>query len=371
MKFRRFRRGSASEQTPPRAEDFVHAAAYRVAPLLHTAADRVGPLAVSAADRIGPLTHLASERVTPLAVQVAGRVSPIYATATGYFIPYATQAAERVAPYAANAKQRSAQVAHEAVERIGPRLEDALGRVTPAVDAAREKVSDDLLPRLSDALGAAAAAPVVVEATKRGKATLAAAKGDLALPEPEPERGGGWVKRIAIVAALGGAAAFAVRKLLGSADADWQAARPTAPYSPARADGSSAARATDGTTASDPIVAASAATDAADTSSGYEPIAETTSVGLIEDADDIAPDAPGAVESPGSGTGHLSGGVAPAPGDAADITSEINVEEGVGSPSGLKPSDPITVLADPDLANSESPEAQESRYLGDDNAEGR
>ncbi len=142
-------------------------------------------------------------------------------------------------PLPKSAKQRGAQVAHDAVEKFGPVFEDALDKVPPAVEAARTKMHDDLLPKLAEALAAAAAAPIVVEATDRGKAVVAeaagrgkavvaAAKGEVPAPKPKSR----WLKRLAIVIAVGGIAAIVARKLLGSSDADWQAARPTAPYVP-------------------------------------------------------------------------------------------------------------------------------------------
>jgi hypothetical protein len=148
--------------------------------------------------------------------------------------PYAVKAGERLAPLAAS----GAHAAHEAAERVGPVLEDAYhrvgdtyGRVGPAFESAKDRMSDELLPKLSTALGAAAASPIAVEAVKRGRATMAAARGELSLPEPK--KGGSWVKRVAIVAAVAGVVAVVVRKLLsGSTDSGWQAARPSAPYSP-------------------------------------------------------------------------------------------------------------------------------------------
>ena len=122
------------------------------------------------------------------------------------------------------------QVAHDAYDRFSPALDSARDRVASAVEVAREKVSDDLLPRLSGALTAAAASPIAVEAAKRGQATLAAAKGELSLPEPKKK--GRWVKRLAIVAAVTAAAVVAFRKFFGTKDADWQAARPSTPYAP-------------------------------------------------------------------------------------------------------------------------------------------
>ena len=236
---------SAATRVGPLAEaaaDRIGAAADKVSPLAHSAADRMGPLAQSAAERVGPMTHQAAERLTPLAHsaadriaplanQAAERVSPYAQQAANKVSPYAHQAAERIAPIATTAKQRGARVAHDAVEKIAPVVDQTLERVSPAVEAARGKVSSEIVPKISDALSAAAGAPVVVEAKKRGKAAVAAAKGELELPT-EKKRRGGWIKWVAIGAVIAGAAVVLVRKFLGGRDADWQAARPTTPYAP-------------------------------------------------------------------------------------------------------------------------------------------
>jgi len=194
-----------------------------VGPITHEAAERLSPLAHSAADRIAPLANQAVDRVSPYAQQAVSKVSP-----------YAQQAAGRITPIATSARQQGARVAHDALEKIGPILDEALEKVSPAVDAARGKMSEEILPKLSEVLSAAAGTPVVVEATKRGKAAVAAAKGELELPAEEKKKKSRWLMRIAIVAAIAGAAVFVVRRFLGSRDADWQAARPTTPYAPPR-----------------------------------------------------------------------------------------------------------------------------------------
>jgi hypothetical protein len=123
-------------------------------------------------------------------------------------------------------------VAHDAVERFGPVLDDALEKVPPAIEAARERVSEEIVPKLTKALGAAAGTTAVVEAKKRGKATVAAAKGELELPEEKSK--GRWLKWFAIAAVIAGVAVFVGRKFLGAKDSDWQAARPTTPYAPSQ-----------------------------------------------------------------------------------------------------------------------------------------
>jgi hypothetical protein len=235
---------SAAVRVGPLAEaaaDRIGAAADRVSPLAHTAADRVGPLAQSAAERVGPITHeaadrlaplahSAADRIAPLANQAVERVSPYAQQAVSRVSPYAQQAAERITPMATSAKQRGARAAHDAVDRIAPVLDQALEKVSPAVEATRSKVSGELVPKISEALSVAAGAPVVAEAAKRGKAVVAAAKGELEQPKQKKKRG--WLKWLLIAAGLVGVAVFVIRKVLGGQDADWQAARPTTPYAP-------------------------------------------------------------------------------------------------------------------------------------------
>ena len=255
---------AARKLVAPAAEDAIHAAADRLGPLVHNAADRVGPLAQSAADRVGPLAQSAADRVTPLAQTAFDRVGPYVEQAVDRVGPYVEQAVDRVGPYAHEAKKRGARVAHDAVERLGPRLDDAMERVSPAVEAARDRMQDDLLPKLSDALNAAAGSPVAIEAGKRGRAVVGAAKGEL---EPKKQKKKGrWIKRIAIVAVVAGVAAVVVKKLLGSSDQGWQAARPSAPYAPTPPTPSSPWSERADSPQSDGAVTPSPATDPADSS---------------------------------------------------------------------------------------------------------
>jgi hypothetical protein len=152
-----------------------------------------------------------------------------------------------VGPYAKTAKQRGARVAYDAVEKLGPAREDALDKVPPAVEATRTRMHDEVLPRLADALAAAAAVPVVVEAAGAVEKGAGAPSG--------PRRR--WPKRLVIVVAIGGVAAIVTWKLLRSSGKDWQE-RPTAPGvpepppPPATSTGSAASPATDLTSANGP-----------------------------------------------------------------------------------------------------------------------
>ena len=257
---------SAATRVGPLAEaaaDRIGTAADKVSPLAHTAADRLGPLASSAAEQVGPITHSAADRIAPLAGSAADRIAPLATGAVDRVSPYAQQAASRVAPYAqqaaerlgpiaTSAKQTGARVAHDAVEKFGPVLDEALEKVPPAIEVARGKVSEEIVPKLTKALAAAAGTPAVVEAKKRGKAAVAAAKGELELPEEKKK--GRWLKRFAIAAAIAGAAVVVVRMVLGRRDADWQAARPTTPYAPSRPAEPSAAAGPGGRAAAAPVV---------------------------------------------------------------------------------------------------------------------
>ena len=243
---RKNRVDAARSKFAPVAETLAATATEKIVPLAHTTADRVVPfaqnvaaraipiatgaaaaagplahqaygkaaLAVGATAAAGPLVHQMYEKAAPLAGQAVDAVSPYTHAVADKVSPYTEMAAVRIAPVLAG----GAAAAHGAAERVGPALESA-----------RDRVSDELLPKVTTALSAAAASPLAVEAVKRGRATAAAARGELSLPEPAPKRGG-WVKRIALVAALAGVAAVVVRKFLGgNQDSGWQAARPSTP----------------------------------------------------------------------------------------------------------------------------------------------
>ena len=209
---------SAAEKVGPlamSAADAIGAAADKVSPFAHSAADRVGPLAQTAAGRVGPLAQTAADKIAPLTGQAVVRVGPYAKLAVERVTPITQSAAERIAPLAATARVRGVQVSEDARRIISPVLDDAAVRLGPVVTSARARVSSDLLPRWHDVLGLVGAAPVVEE---------------VVLPAPKEKRR--WVKRIAIVGALGAVIAVVLRRFLGGQDADWQAARPSAPYVP-------------------------------------------------------------------------------------------------------------------------------------------
>jgi len=138
------------------------------------------------------------------------------------------EASKTAAPIIRDAKVRTADLASRTLDDLEPHIKDALDKVSPAVDAARDKVADDLLPKLQDALHQAAEHPAVAEATKRGTAAVQALKGEV-----EPARKKSRLRKVgkflAISAIVAGAVA-AVRHLLAPKDDGWTAHEPSKAY---------------------------------------------------------------------------------------------------------------------------------------------
>ncbi len=104
------------------------------------------------------------------------------------------------------------------VEVAAPRLESAVSGLAPKVDTARDKIVDELIPRLAEAISAWAAATVAVrdEAVTRGQGAASVMSGN----SVATAKGGRkkWV--LLIVGLLGGAAAAAMAVMRRSAPKD-------------------------------------------------------------------------------------------------------------------------------------------------------
>jgi hypothetical protein len=166
----------------------------------------------TAKDRVRPLAESASQKVGPVAGQVRDHLAPAVGTAR-----------EKVSPYAEKAVERGATIAHAAVGKAGPVIDDALSKVGPATEhaaeKARERLNDDLLPKVTAALAALAAAaePVVEETARRGKATKAALRGELDVPKKSHK-----LRKVVLFLGFGALAAAAVKKLLTPPEPAWQ-----------------------------------------------------------------------------------------------------------------------------------------------------
>ena len=164
--------------------------------------------------RLRPYAESASPKVGPVAGQVREHLSPAVGTAR-----------EKVTPYAEKVVERGATVAHQAADKVGPVIDEALGRVTPAAEhaaeKARERFNEDLLPKVTAALIALAAAaePAVEETARRSRATKAALKGELEVPPPKKSH---KVRKTMLFLSFGAVIAAVAKKLLSPPEPAWQ-----------------------------------------------------------------------------------------------------------------------------------------------------
>ena len=135
----------------------------------------------------------------------------------------------KAVPAAKDAGVKAADFASRRLDAWEPHIKDALDKVPPAVEAARDKLSDEVLPKIQTMLHDAADHPAVVEATKRGEATVQALKGELEPERPKKSKLRKVGKVLAIGAAVAGAVA-AVRHFLTPKDEGWTAHEPSKAY---------------------------------------------------------------------------------------------------------------------------------------------
>lgn len=183
------------------AAETTHTAAERGAAALDAAIERLSPLLEQAADRMGPLADDAKKR-------------------------------------ADHARVTAAKYAADKLDSVQPQLNGALDKVVPAVEKAQKAVQDEFVPKLIALLHEAAEHPAVAgvledargaagEIENRGRLTVAAVSEELALPKKSK---GKTFAKIAVVGALLGAAAVAVKTFLGSKDQGWAPHEPNPAY---------------------------------------------------------------------------------------------------------------------------------------------
>ncbi|CAI9399680.1 sunset domain-containing protein [Aestuariimicrobium sp. T2.26MG-19.2B] len=167
--------------------------------------------------------------------------------AVAFLAPYvhtaqelAAESAEKYGPVALTAAKsaagHAAEAATKAKESLAPHADSVLKQVSPYTDQARSRVQEDLVPKLVALLHEAEKHPAVQEASKRGAAALAAAKGEASLAEvvhPKKKRKvGKTIAGLVAATALLAGAAVAVRQFLTSKDSGWTAHEPSAAYTP-------------------------------------------------------------------------------------------------------------------------------------------
>ena len=130
------------------------------------------------------------------------------------------------------------------IEIAAPRLESAVSSLAPKVDVARDKIVDELLPRVTEAITgwAAASAAAKDEVVARGAGAAAVVSGD-AVAKPKRKKKG---KAMLTLSLLGAAAAGAAAFLKKSAPKDdpWATPLEDSYIAPSNADASSPLRVT-------------------------------------------------------------------------------------------------------------------------------
>ncbi|SHI39768.1 hypothetical protein SAMN02745244_00272 [Tessaracoccus bendigoensis DSM 12906] len=122
------------------------------------------------------------------------------------------EAQKQAAPMLHDAKVRTADLASRKLDDFEPHIKETFEKVSPAVDAAMDKVTDDLLPKLQDALHTAAG-HVVAE-----------------VEEPKKKSKLRKVGKFLAISALVAGAVAAVRHFLAPKDDGWTAHEPSKAY---------------------------------------------------------------------------------------------------------------------------------------------
>lgn len=242
----------------------------------HTAADRR-----DAADRAVQAISDYVETFSPYLTEAQARVQPLVSQAQDRLTPLVQQAQERVEPYATQARKAGAHKAQDALDALTPKLNEALEKVTPTVEAARDKVQSDLIPRLHDALEAAGGSELVEESTRRGKATVAALKGEIEAPK-EKKGALKTIGTLALIAGLAGAAYVAFKKFFARDDSNtWNSYDSTSTF--ARTEPSNDSFST---------AAAAPATEEppAETFDRIDPVDDAAGEGMVGDVNEVSND---------------------------------------------------------------------------------
>jgi len=133
----------------------------------------------------------------------------------------ADQLRERVGPVVGQATENAMEWAKPRVEHgievAAPRLESAVTGLAPKVDTARDKIVDELIPRIAEAISAWAAASTAAknEAVSRGQGAVAVISGNAVASRKGRKR-----RALLILGLLGGAAAAAMAVMKKSAPKD-------------------------------------------------------------------------------------------------------------------------------------------------------
>jgi hypothetical protein len=134
----------------------------------------------------------------------------------------AEEVMERLSPHVEVARKEAKLRAAEAREKAAPYVHDVKERTAPAVEGAKAKFTAEVLPVITAAVAAASEATEEAreEARKRGSATAAALKGEVAAPKKKESH---KLRNLLLLMGLGGLVAFVAKKMSDrDASTAWQ-----------------------------------------------------------------------------------------------------------------------------------------------------
>jgi hypothetical protein len=155
--------------------------------------------------------------------------------------PTVESARDKAAPVLAEAREKAAPVLADARDKAAPLLADARERTAPALAEAKERLTHDVLPVITAAIAAAGEATEDVreETSKRGKAAVAALKGEVEAPKKKHR-----LRNLLLVLGLGGIVATVAKKLSDREPTTaWQSSYTPTPAATSTADNGGAHRA--------------------------------------------------------------------------------------------------------------------------------
>jgi hypothetical protein len=131
----------------------------------------------------------ANKKVAPVASDARDSVVRAAGSSYDWAAPKVEATMDWAAPKLEAAADWAAPHVETAADWAAPRVETAKDWAAPRVETAAQKVKDDVLPRMAEAVAAAFAAsePAREEAKIRGTAAIAALRGELD-PPPSPRR---------------------------------------------------------------------------------------------------------------------------------------------------------------------------------------
>jgi hypothetical protein len=171
-------------------------------------------------------TKSRTEQLADHSAHLAGTAASVAEQLRERVVPAVGQAAESAKewgqPRVEAARHWAKPRVEHGIEVAAPKLESAVSGIAPKVDSARDKIVDDLLPRLTEAIAAfsAASAAAKDEAVARGTGAAAVISGD-AVASPKHKKKGRVVLLALGVLAVAAAAAAAFMKRPAPKDDPW------------------------------------------------------------------------------------------------------------------------------------------------------